>query len=145
MKQNRDICPRKAFYKNLLSFLAKSISDGFSLVVYINTNKHVELGLLARSFRVIVLINYIHQIISALHSLSYIIRSSLIDTIWVSADIEVKASSICPYAFSIGNYQAIIVDISYSSMIGSPLVPIHLPSIYQLISSNLIAVKSYLE
>ena len=111
----------------------------------INANEYVELGLLAQSFRVMVLINYIHQIISALHSLSYIIRSSLIDTVWVSADIEVKASSICPYAFSIGNYQAIIVDVSYSSMISSLLVPIHLPSMHELILSNLLAAKSYLE
>ena len=92
-----------------------------------------------------VLINYIHQIISALHSLSYIIRSSLIDTVWVSANIEVKASSICPHAFSVGNNRAIIVDVSYSSMISSLLVPIHLPSMHQLILSNLLAAKSYLE
>jgi hypothetical protein len=105
----------------------------------------MEIGSLAWSFRTIRLIKIFHQITLALHPLSYITGSNPIDAIWVLADIEVKASSIYPHAFSIGNHQAIVVDIFYSSIISSSLIPIHLPSMYWLISSNLLVVKIYLE
>ena len=60
-------------------------------------------------------------------------------------NLEVKSASICLYAFSIEDHRIIVIDLSYSSILGFSILPIAPLLIHYIISSNPIVVKNYLK
>ena len=70
---------------------------------------------------------------------------SQIDAIWILANLEVKATSICPYIFSIGDYRVIIIDFSMKLIIEDEFILIVKSSIRRLISIQLQSVENYIK
>ena len=95
--------------------MKNSILNGFSIVASLDSNEHTRTRGLERGLQNLDLINTITRIVFSTPSALYINVMNPIDTIWTSSYIDIKAISIYPHSFSIGNYRDLVLDIFYHS------------------------------
>jgi len=90
------------------------------------------------------LVDSISTITSAKLPGSHIRGSHQIDSIWISPDLIIKATSFCPFNFGIGDYRIVLVDLDKLVLFGTVSSSSPIMKMRRLISSNPSLVKSYL-
>jgi len=104
----------------------------------------MKLGSIAQTFLSLRLVDSISTITSVKPPGSHIRESHQIDSIWISPDLIIKATSFYPFKFGVGDHMIVLVDLDKLVLFGIVSFSSLIMKMRRLISSNTSSVESYL-
>jgi len=141
---NRFIYPRKAFAIDIEEYLKTSLSEGYAIILCLDSNENMITGRLFKLFTTLGLIEtYKAQTHLPLPN-SFFKGSKQLDAVWVSPSLTPQATSVTPHFFGIGDHRTIVVNFNIKSILGSDFIPFSPIKIRRLVTTNTTVTENYI-
>ena len=116
-------CPRRLFRYQLTALLASWRHNGDKIILMLDSNENMQSGPLSKILRGSEL--EMQDVVQSRTSFpgppTFIRGTRQIDAIWATPDLSISRACFLPFNFGLGDHRGILLDVSQSSLLGTPL------------------------